>query len=275
MIKTNRVVLITGSSSGIGRETARLFQERGWNVAATMRSPENGQGLSALGNVICLHLDVTDEDSIQNAVRQTIERFGGIDVVVNNAGYALVGPFEAADPQQVRKQFETNVFGLMGVTRAVLPHFRARKTGTIINVASIGGRVAFPLYSLYHAAKWAVEGFSESLQHELRPFGIRVKIIEPGPIDTDFYGRSMDVARSDGLAADYAAFVEGALRKLNQFGEKGAPPAKVARTIYKAAVSKSLRLRYRTDAMGRFVLFARWLMPDRLFNGITRNAVMR
>lgn len=115
------------------------------------------------------------------AIADTIQTFGRLDAIVNNAGYGAVGAFEAATPDQIRRQFDTNVFGVMNVVRAVLPHFRAKKAGTIINVASAGGRIAFPLYSLYHGTKWAVEGFSEALQFKLNQFNVRVKIIEPGP----------------------------------------------------------------------------------------------
>jgi NADP-dependent 3-hydroxy acid dehydrogenase YdfG len=184
-----KVVLITGASSGIGKETAKLFQAKNWKVAATMRSPEKAEDLQKIVDLECLRLDVTDIESIKSAIAETLDKFGRIDAVVNNAGYGLIGPFEAATPEQIEKQFQTNVFGLMNVYREVLPYFREQRRGFIVNVASVGGRVTFPLYSLYHATKWAVEGFSESLQYELEQFNIRVKIIEPGPIKTDFYGR--------------------------------------------------------------------------------------
>src|SRR5262249_25648147 len=155
-------------------------------------TPERAGDLFKLPNVACLRLDVTDTETITQAVKDAVARFGSIDVLVNNAGYGLVGPFEASTKENIERQFNTNLFGLMETTRAILPHFREKRNGVLINVASMGGRITFPLYSLYHATKWAVEGYSESLQHELLPFNIRVKIIEPGPIKTDFYDRSMD-----------------------------------------------------------------------------------
>ena len=173
-----KTVLITGSSSGIGRAAAKLFQKKGWNVAATMRSPQKEKELTNLENVICPQLDVMKVETIRQAVEETKQKFGEINAVVNNAGYGLVGPFEAATQEQIQRQFSTNVFGLMNVTGEVIPYFRERKQGIIANIASIGGRVTFPLYSLYHGTKWAVEGFSESLQHELKPFNIKIKIIE-------------------------------------------------------------------------------------------------
>jgi NAD(P)-dependent dehydrogenase (short-subunit alcohol dehydrogenase family) len=146
-------VLITGSSAGLGRAVVRRFQAAGWNVIATMRSPDKETELGHLPGVAVLPLDVTDAGSIDAAFAAATERFGGVDVVINNAGYGLHGPFELLAPDQIRRQFETNVFGLMAVCRAAIPRFRVRKHGVIVNVASMGGRVTFPLYSVYHATK--------------------------------------------------------------------------------------------------------------------------
>lgn len=264
-------VLITGASSGIGEAAARHFQAHGWNVVATMRTPEKGQELAALEGVSVLRLDVNDPVSIDEAVTATLDRFGRLDVLVNNAGYALVGPFEAMDDEQIRRQFETNVFGLMRVTRAVLPILREQRSGTIVNVASIGGRLAFPLYSPYHGTKWAVEGFSESLQYELEPFGIRVRIVEPGPIRTDFYDRSMEVVGTDGFGV-YDAFVEQAMSTMNAYGPQGRPPEDVAEVIWHAATSSSRRMRYPVGTKGLLVL--RRLLPDRLFMALMRRIVL-
>jgi len=170
-----KTVLITGASSGIGKAAAKLFREKGWNVSATMRNPANEKELTKIENMLCIELDVTKPDTIIKAVSETIKKFGGIDVVVNNAGYAILGPFEAASSEQVRQQFETNVIGLMEVTKAVLPHFREKRSGIIINISSVGGKMAFPLYSLYNSTKWCVECFSEGLQFELEQFNVRVE----------------------------------------------------------------------------------------------------
>src|SRR5262249_4986233 len=148
-----KTVLITGSSTGIGKAAALLFQKNGWNVAATMRTPERAGDLFKLPNVACLRLDVTDTETITQAVKDAVARFGSIDVLVNNAGYGLVGPFEASTKENIERQFNTNLFGLMETTRAILPHFREKRNGVLINVASMGGRITFPLYSLYHATK--------------------------------------------------------------------------------------------------------------------------
>jgi NADP-dependent 3-hydroxy acid dehydrogenase YdfG len=148
-----KTVLITGASSGFGKVTAKLFDKNDWNVIATMRSPEKETELSALSNVFITKLDVTDKLSIQSAVAAGIQKFGKIDVLVNNAGYGALGILEAATEQQVKQQFDVNLFGLIEVTKAVLPGMRQQKSGTIINVSSVGGRITFPFSSLYHATK--------------------------------------------------------------------------------------------------------------------------
>ncbi len=271
-----KTILITGASTGIGYATALLFQQRGWNVVATMRSPEKATALAALANVCCLRLDVTNSESIQQAIEAALQRFGSIDVLVNNAGYGLIGAFEACSVEQIERQFATNVFGLMAVTRSLLPHFRAQKTGIIMNVSSIGGHMGFPLYSLYHSTKWAVEGFSESLQYELEPFNLRVKIIEPGPIKTDFYERSADLASMPGLTA-YDAFVAKVMATIKNMGTgtTGSPPEVTAQVIYQAATDGSRRLRYPAGGNAGALLLLRKLLPDRWFSSIIRLAMLR
>ncbi|MCL2819140.1 MAG: SDR family oxidoreductase, partial [Actinomycetia bacterium] len=167
-----RTVFITGASSGIGRQTALLFQERGWNVIATMRDPRSEEELGQLDKVLVTRCDVTDPDSIRTAIDDGLSAFGSIDVLVNNAGYYLLGPLEAMTYEQIRRQIDTNLVGVILVTMAMVPHFRERRAGTIINLSSIAGVVSIPLQSLYHATKFGVEGFSEALRYELRPFGI-------------------------------------------------------------------------------------------------------
>ena len=172
-----KTILITGSSTGIGRLTALKFAHEGWNVIATMRSPEKETELLQHTNIHVMKLDVNDQAMIDHVLADVLLKFGKIDVLFNNAGFALVGAFEAMTMEQIKHQFETNVFGVMAMTKALLPHFRENKSGTIINTTSVGGLVAFPLYSVYHGTKWALEGFMESLHYELKPFNIKVKNI--------------------------------------------------------------------------------------------------
>ena len=250
-----QTVLITGSSTGIGRAAAQHFAAQGWNVAATMRTPEKQSVLAAGPRMILPRLDVTDPASIAAAIAETRERFGAIDALVNNAGYGLVGPFEASTPAQIERQFATNVFGLMNVVREILPYFRERRGGVIINVASMGGRITFPLYSLYHGTKWAVEGFSESLQFELEPFGIRVKVVEPGAIATDFGTRSLDRMQQEGLTA-YDAFVQRIVAGWTAV-RRASPADLVAEVIWQAATDGTPQLRYVAGEDAKMILDAR------------------
>jgi NADP-dependent 3-hydroxy acid dehydrogenase YdfG len=262
-----KTVFITGTSSGIGLRTALHFHEKGWNVIATMRHPENRTTLlHENGLTDLVHLDVMDESSIQAAVHYALEKYKTIDVLVNNAGYAAYGPFEATAPAQVKKEYDTNVFGLMDVTRAFLPVFRKQNGGTIVNVASMGGRISFPLYSIYNSTKFAVEGFSESLRYELAPLNIKVKLIEPGVIKTDFYDRSLDRVDASGLGGAYDDFIRRAKKNLSDtFIQQGCEPEVVAHEIYQAATDTGSRLRYPVGTDAKLVRVARWLLPERLF----------
>lgn len=265
-----KTILITGASTGIGKETAKYFAAKGWNVAATMRSPEKEKELDKIANIKVFKLDVMDEASIQKAIDDTISAFGGIDVLYNNAGYALVGAFEAMSNEQLRRQFDTNVFGVMSVTRALLPYFRERKTGTIINTTSMGGLITFPLYSVYHSTKWALEGLMESLQFELKQFNIRIKNVEPGAIKTDFYDRSLDFVTKTGLTA-YDAYVEAANTNMLKFGENAPGPLIVAKKVYQAANDGSYQLRYPVGGSGPVLLMLRRFLPLSWFTAIVKS----
>ena len=264
-----KTVLITGASSGIGYATAKLFQANGWNVAATMRDPSQADELAALPGVMCTRLDVTDRDSIHAAVAAVIQRFGAIDVLVNNAGYGLMGAFETLDEEQIKRQFETNVFGLMETCRAVLPHFRERQSGVLVNVASMVGRVPLPLYSVYNASKWAVEGFTEGLVYELCPLGIGIKIIEPGAVNTAFFGRSADRENRTGVST-YETYSKDLFGVMDKTGPGGSTPEEAADVIYKASTDGSQRLRYSVGSDARMLLLARRLLPETLFRAMIR-----
>jgi NAD(P)-dependent dehydrogenase (short-subunit alcohol dehydrogenase family) len=258
-----KTVFITGASSGIGLAAALYFYDQGCNVIASMRNPEKRLTLlHEKGLPDLVHLDVTDDGSIQSALKYAVDKYQKIDVLVNNAGYAVYGPFEASTPEQVKKQYETNVFGLMEMTRAVLPLFRAQKEGLIINVTSMGGRIGFPLYSIYNSTKWAVEGFSEALQYELKSHNIRIKTIEPGVIKTDFYDRSLDRSVNAVENDSYTDILRRAQKSLGEGGMAlGSEPIVVAKAIYRAATDGSRRLRYPVGSDASLINFLRNILP--------------
>ncbi|MFO0563164.1 MAG: SDR family oxidoreductase [Polyangiales bacterium] len=265
-----KTVLITGTSSGIGRAAVHHFSNKGWNVAATMRKPELERALQSLPNTKLYALDVCSNDSIEGALDAVSADFGAIDCLVNNAGYGVDGVFEAMSDEVIAKQFETNVFGLMKTTRAVIPRMRANGGGSIVQVASMGGRLAFPLFSIYHGTKWAVEGFSESLHYELRPFGIHVKIVEPGAIKTDFYGRSRVFVGAD--RDEYRSIVARAEKVSQGPAQTGAAPELVAATIEKAANHTGRKLRFAVGAPAPMLLALRRLLPESWFFAIVRQS---
>jgi NAD(P)-dependent dehydrogenase (short-subunit alcohol dehydrogenase family) len=255
-----KTVFITGASSGIGKATVELFLAKGWQVVATMRNPEVHSDMNHRSNVLLLPLDVTDPLSISRAVEGALNRFGTIDVLVNNAGFGTMGAFELATEEQMIAQFNTNVFGSMRLVKAILPTMRAQKSGTIINITSVAGRITSPLYSLYCSSKFAVEGFTEALYYELRPWNIKLKLVEPGPIKTEFNGRSkMELNENDNSTyADIHKKVKCFYDKL--FG-RAEQPEVVAKTIFKAASSTCYRLRYPAGVAGKFMLAATRIMP--------------
>jgi NADP-dependent 3-hydroxy acid dehydrogenase YdfG len=243
IISMKKTVLITGSSSGIGKDSAKYFQSKGWNVIASMRNPENEKELSLLDNVLVCKLDVLDLNSIETAIKAGIEKFGKIDVLVNNAGYGAYGPLESFPREKILRQFNTNVIGLMDVTRAVLPHFRKNKNGIIINISSMGGKMTFPLGSLYHGTKFAVEGISESLRYEVEQFGGKVKIVEPGAIATDFAGRSFDFNNDENIV-EYQNIVSKITEVMPTMVKNAAPVNIVSKVIFEAASDGKSKLRY-------------------------------
>ncbi len=255
---------MTGASSGIGKATSKLFQEKGWNVIATMRTPEKEEELVKLDNVMVTRLDVLDTTSIKGAVDAGIEKFGKIDVLLNNAGYGAYGPLEAFDMDGIRRQSDTNVIGLLAVTKTVLPHMRTNKTGVIVNVSSIGGKMTFPLGTLYHGTKFAVEGLSEALLYELDPIGIKMKIIEPGAIQTDFVGRSFDF-RNNKLLTEYQPVIQNMLATFSIMSQGSSPAQVVAEVIYKAATDGTGQLRYTAGEDARKYMTDRKAMDDETF----------
>ncbi|MEM9260244.1 MAG: SDR family oxidoreductase, partial [Bacteroidota bacterium] len=214
---------------------------KGWNVIATMRKPEKETELNALGNVALLPLDVTDTEQVKSTAASAIA-MGDIDVVFNNAGYGLAGPFEGASDEQIVRQLNTNLLGVMRVTQAFIPHFREKKSGLFITTTSIGGLITLPFNSVYHATKWALEGWSESLAFELKPFGIGVKTVSPGGIATDFAGRSL-------VMTEHEAYGEQMQKVLGVFMDPArsatySTAEQIAEVVYEAATDGKDKLRY-------------------------------
>ena len=261
-----QTVLITGSSSGIGKATAQHFHSRGWNVIATMRAPEKETALTQLDRVLVTRLDVQDEASIETAVAAGLDRWGRIDAVVNNAGYGAYGPLEATSIDKIRRQFDTNVIGLLATTKALLPHFRKNRSGCVINISSMGGRMTFPLGTLYHGTKFAVEGLSEALHYELGPVGVRVKIIEPGAIQTDFAGRSFDFSNDPALT-EYQPLVQSLFAAMGPMMANASRAETVAETIYRAATDGTDQLRYEVGPDAVHLLAGRRAADDATFLG--------
>jgi NAD(P)-dependent dehydrogenase (short-subunit alcohol dehydrogenase family) len=206
---STKTIFITGSSTGLGRATAKLFASRGWKVIATMRSPDKETELGAVPGITLLPLDVAKLEQIQAAVRSAIG-LGPVDVVFNNAGYGLAGPFEGMSDEQLVAQIDTNLLGVIRTTKEFIPHFRERGAGVFIATTSIGGLITLPFNSPYHATKWALEGWSESLAFELGKLGISVKTVAPGGIKTDFASRSL-------VLAQHPAYAEAMGKVLSMF----------------------------------------------------------
>lgn len=244
MTNNTPVWFITGSSSGLGLALAKAVLGRGWRAAVTAREPSAVAELARLhgDSALALRLDVTDNASIEQAVAAAEAHFGHIDVLVNAAGYGYLAAIEEGEDSEVRAQFETNVFGLLDVTKRVLPGMRARRRGHIVNISSLGGLVAFPATGYYHATKFAVEALSESLAGEIAPLGINTTIVEPGAFRTDWAGRSM--VDSKIIIEDYA---ESAGKRRTQTravsGKQPGDPARAANAIIRAVESEAPPLR--------------------------------
>ena len=269
----SKAVLITGCSSGIGRATAERLARSGWTVYATARRLDTIAELERAGCRL-LELDVTDEASMRAAVARVEEAEGAVGVLVNNAGYSLSGAIETVPLDEVRRQFETNVFGLARLCQLVLPGMRRQGFGRIVNVSSVGGRLVFPGGGFYHASKHAVEAFSDALRFEVQGFGVDVVVIQPGLIRTGFADavvgtiadRSEDPAGPyDGFNQAVAATTVGAYR--NGIGRTlGGGPETVARAIERAISAKTPHTRYRVTGSARLFLTLRRLLPDRLWD---------
>ena len=264
-------MLITGCSSGIGEATAARLVGNGWDVYATARRPETLSGLADAG-CTTLALDVTDEASMSTAVDAVIEGSGRIDALVNNAGYSQSGALESIDVDDVRRQFETNVFGLLRLTQLVLPHLRERRSGRIVHIGSMGGKLTFPGGGAYHASKYAVEALSDALRFEVAGFGIQVVLIEPGLITTNFDAAvaagMADLVAAEGPYADFNEAVQKATSGVydGPVARLGGPPEAVAKVIEKALTKRHPKPRYLVTPSAYGAVATRRMMPDRAWD---------
>ncbi|ADO70537.1 SDR family oxidoreductase [Stigmatella aurantiaca] len=257
-----KTVLLTGTSSGLGEAAARLFLARGWNVVATARDAGAAVQGAAGSNLLRARLDVTDASSIDAVFEEAASRFGAIDVVVNNAGVGLGGPLEAIELSQWREHFEVNLMGVVAVCRVAVAHMRPRRAGLIINVSSAAGRVGLPFLSPYNAGKFAVEGLTESLHFELKPHGVRVKLVEPGGVRSKFtHPWVKHVA--------YEREARAVQETMERGQERSARPEAAAKTIFAAANDSSDRLRYRaSNAAALLALHA--MLPETAWRALVR-----
>src|ERR687896_1591586 len=249
-----RVAVVTGSSSGIGFETALLLARSGFHTYATMRNLEKSKSITEIANTEKLplqvvQLDVNDDISVKNAIDKIVGAAAEnkrIDVLVNNAGYGLVGAFEDLSVEEIKSQFETNFFGVIRLTQQVLPIMRKQKSGTIVNVSSGAGRIGFPGMSAYVSSKFALEGLSESMSYELEPFGIRVVIIEPGVIRTNFKKNSVMSKKSldNSSISPYSSIIQKMHASISSIVEHATPPEEVAKVILHPVISNNPELRY-------------------------------
>ncbi|MBC7314168.1 MAG: SDR family oxidoreductase [Rhizobium sp.] len=240
-----KTILITGCSSGLGQMTARHFAGQGWNVIATMRKPDGALASEYPERILEAALDIADPASIDAAIKAGVDRFGGLDAVVNNAGVTMVSVFEATPDDAIRRIFETNVFGMMNVIRSALPHLRARGGATIVNVSWGFGIAAVPMLSIYVASKQAVEGLSESLSYELESQNVRVKLIEPGAMRaTNFVGTGMAASEAAPVPDGYKPYFDHALQSMIAYPFPSTEEQSVVEAIFAAANDDTHRLRY-------------------------------
>jgi len=232
-----KTIFITGASTGLGKATAKLFASQGWNVIATMRKPENEKELNLINNITLLPLDVTNLAQIKETTQKAIA-LSSIDVVFNNAGYGLMGPLESTTDEQLVRQLNTNILGVIRVTQAFIPYFREKQNGLFISTTSIGGLITFPFSSVYHATKWALEGWSESMAFELKKIGVGIKTVSPGGVKTDFLSRSAEMS-------SHPVYEKWVKQLFAGFSEDNFSSAEeIAAVVYEAATDGNDKLRY-------------------------------
>ena len=238
MASNQRVAVVTGSSSGIGHETSLTLARNGVQTYATMRNLDKDENIKSLAEkeklpLKTVQLDVTDGISVKNAMQSITAEANRIDVLVNNAGYAVVGAFEDCSMEEIKAQYETNLFGVIRVTQAVLPIMRKQKSGIIVNISSVAGRFGFSVLSAYSSTKFAVEGLSESMAYELEPFGIKVVLVEPGFIRTNIVNSTVVAKKSQDTNSPYSQLMQNMTTSFEHLMEAGSPPDVVAKVVLK------------------------------------------
>ena len=249
MDSKQKVAIVTGCSSGIGHEISLILARNGFTAYATMRNLQKGSDLKSIAEdeKLPLHfaqLDVTDENSVKKAIQTVYDEAGRIDILVNNAGYGLTGAFEDLSLDEIKTQYETNVFGLIRTTQSVLPIMRKQRSGLIVNISSGAGRFGFPTGSAYVSTKFAVEGLTESMSYELEPFGIKVILIEPGVIKTNFFNSSVLAKKSQDPNSPYATLMKGMEDSVDKMMENASTPQYVAEVVLHAVTNENPKLRY-------------------------------
>lgn len=280
MRTVKKVVLVTGASAGIGKATARILSQNGWIVYAAARRLEAMNDI-ADERVKIVQLDITDEWQCGEVIHRIIRDEGQIDALVNNAGYGFYGPLEEVTDEEARHQFDVNIFGLMHLTRLVLPQMREQKAGNIINISSIGGRMATPMGGWYHATKFALEGLSDTLRAEVKPFGISVTVIQPGNVTSEWASVAAENLEKESSSSPYHKMIKAMSKSLidGVNATKGilaaAPPETIGQLIIKILESKHPKTRYAAPFHARLFLFLRWLLGDHTFDRIMENQISK
>ena len=278
-MKSQSVALVTGSSSGIGFETALHLARNGYKTYASMRNLEKSKNITQVAKeeklpIEVVQLDVNDDISVKQAIDKIVAAEDRrIDVLVNNAGYGLLGALEDLSIEEIKAQFETNFFGVIRVTQQVLPVMRKQKSGTIVNISSVGGRMGIPSLSAYHSTKFALEGLSESISYELEPFGIRVVVIEPGFIRTNIMNSSIIAKKAQDPKSPYFSLTQQLERSFKSAMENtsaSSPPEEVAKVVLQAVTSESPKLRYTVGNDASSIIRAKTTMSDTEFGGLIK-----